>query len=381
MLLSSRTRFVRGIVLLGLGLGCFTAAVACGQDGTKKAEPGAVGTPRELAMQPLAEYRINPPDMLSIEMLKMVPIQPYRIAIYDVLQIRASFGLPEQPINENYIVEASGEVNLGPAYESIKVVGLTLEEAQKAVMKKLAEVLEKPEVSVQLARTGGTQPVTGQYLVAPDGRINLRQYGTVLVMGKTTDEARQAIEKHLAKFFVSPAISIDVLGYNSQVYYVITDGAGTGDNVRRLPITGHDTVLDAIAQIGGRSQLSGKKMWIARPSGANAEKGTILPIDYAAIIQRGATATNYQIMPGDRLFIEGDPLITANNELSKKTAPIERSMGIIGLKNATFRAEGQPGGPGAPPKKSDGKAEKLESDLTEAMNRCLEEIAPLLKSP
>mgnify|MGYP000105678810 CR=1 FL=1 len=30
----------------------------------------------------------------------------------------------------------------------------------------------------------------------------------------------------------------DVVGYNSKVFYVITDGAGMGDNVRRLPITG-----------------------------------------------------------------------------------------------------------------------------------------------
>ncbi len=172
--------------------------------------------------------------------------------------------------------------------------------------------------------------------MASDGRINLRQYGTVLISGKTIDEARLAIEKHLAKFFVSPEVSVDVKGYNSQTYYVITDGAGMGDNVRRLPITGNDTVIDAVAAIGGLSQLSGRKMWIARPTASNPEKGTILAIDYAAITQHGATATNYQIMPGDRLFIEGDPLIAATNNLSKKTAPLERALGILSLETSTF---------------------------------------------
>jgi polysaccharide export outer membrane protein len=377
MLLSSRMRFVRGIVLLGVALGCFVAA-AQGQDGTKKTEPGATGTPRELAMQPLALYRINPPDVLSIEMLKMVPPQPYHVAIYDVLQIRCADALPEQPINDFFIVADDGSVHLGPAYGTVKVVGLTVDESQKAVAKKLKETLKRADVSVELAKTIGTQPVSGEYLVASDGRINLRKYGAILVSGKTIDEAREAIEKHLAKFFVLPEVSVDVKGYNSQTYYVITDGAGMGDNVRRLPITGHETVLDAVATIGGLSQLSGKKMWIARPSAKNAEKGTVLPIDYAAITQRGATATNYQIMPGDRLFIEGDPLITANNNLSRKTAPIERSLGLISLKNATFRQT--PDGPGSPARKPDAKADKLESDLTDAVNRCLEEIAPLLKS-
>jgi polysaccharide biosynthesis/export protein len=369
------------VMLLGISLGCLGAVSVKGQTTvTEKSGNAVANPPRELAMQPLPVYRINPPDVISIEMLKMVPIQPYHIAIYDVLQIRASFALPEHPINDYYIVESAGEVHLGPAYGSVKVVGMTIDESQNAIHKKLSEVLEKPEVSVQLSKTAGTQPVTGDYLVATDGRINLRQYGTILLTGKTIDEARQAIEKHLAKFFISPEVSVEVKGYNSQCYYVITDGAGMGDNVRRLPITGNETVLDAVAAINGLSQMSSKKMWIARPSTANAEKGTVLPIDYTAITQRGAMATNYQIMPGDRIFIEGDPLIAANNNLGKKTAPLERAMGILSLEAATFRNNGQPLGEGGQPPKANAKPEQLQSDLDNAVKRCLEEVMPLFKN-
>jgi len=35
-------------------------------------------------------YRVEPPDILQIEMLKMVPLPPYRIEVYDVLQIRVA---------------------------------------------------------------------------------------------------------------------------------------------------------------------------------------------------------------------------------------------------------------------------------------------------
>jgi polysaccharide biosynthesis/export protein len=352
-----------------------------------KAESAVAGVPREMAMQALPVYRINPPDLLAIEMLKMVPIQPYHLETYDVLQIHASFTLPDHPINDNYLVEASGEVNLGPAYGSVKVAGMTIDESKEAVGKKLTEVLQKPEVSVQLARTAGTQPVTGQYLVAVDGRINLRQYGTILISGKTIAEAREAIEKHLAKFFVSPEVSVDVQAYNSQVYYVITDGAGLGDNVRRMPISGNETALDAIAAIGGLSQLSGKKIWIARPSAASAEKGTVLPVDYTAITQRGATATNYQILPGDRIFIESDPVIAANNNLGKMTAPIERTLGLLSLETSTFYArrnsEQAAAGPDSAkqPQKSKSKADKIEADLTEALYRYLQKVVPLMESP
>ena len=181
-------------------------------------------------------------------------------------------------------------------------------------------------------------PITGQYLIAPDGTVNLHPYGMVQVMGKTVEEAKAAVEKQVSKYVASPEASVHVIAYNSKVYYIITEGAGLGDNIRRVPITGNDTVLDALAVINGLSQVSSKKMWIARPSPTNAVNGTILPVDYAGITQRGATATNYQIMPGDRLFIAEDRTTAVNNGLSKKTSSIERVLGVISLGASTVES-------------------------------------------
>jgi polysaccharide export outer membrane protein len=131
---------------------------------------------------------------------------------------------------------------------------------------------------------------------------------------------------------------VDVSGYNSKVYYIITDGAGLGDNVRRIPICGNETVLDAVASVGGISQLSSKRMWLARPSAKNSKNGMVLPIDYEGITRRGATETNYQIMPGDRVFIAGDTMVAVNNKLNKYTAPVERIMGLISLGASTIES-------------------------------------------
>ena len=145
-----------------------------------------------------------------------------------------------------------------------------------------------------------------------------------------------ALRKQLSKYLVSPEVSVEVKQYNSKVYYIITEGAGLGDNVRRVPITGNDTVLDALSAVNGLSQVSSKKIWIARPSANNPAKGTILPVDYAGITKRGATATNYQIMPGDRVFIAQDKTIALNDWVSKKTASIERVLGLISLGASTI---------------------------------------------
>jgi polysaccharide biosynthesis/export protein len=184
---------------------------------------------------------------------------------------------------------------------------------------------------VQLARTAGTQPVTGQYLVAPDGAINLREYGVVYVAGKTVVEIRQDVIKQLSRYFDAPDVSIDVLAYNSKSYYVITEGAGLGDNVRRIPITGKETVLDALSAINGISQVSSVQVWVARPAPSGFGCEQILPIDYKAIVRGGSSATNYQIMPGDRIFIAEDNVVAFNNFLAKLTAPIERLLGTASL--------------------------------------------------
>ena len=78
-------------------------------------------------------------------------------------------------------------------------------------------------------------------------------------------QARQRIEAHLSQMLRSPEVSVDVVGYNSKTYYIITEGAGFGDGVNRFPVTGNETVLDAISQINGLSQVSSKKIWVCGP--------------------------------------------------------------------------------------------------------------------
>ena len=303
--------------------------------------------PHELAMRPLPDYRIEPPDVIQLELPKLIPPSPYHGAVFDVLQIQAD-APPDQPIDQNYMIEADGTVDLGRHYGKLHVAGMTTAEMQAALDKHLKQYLTDPHAHVQVSKMSGEQPVSGQYLVGPDGTINLRKYGRVNVMGLTIAEAKAAIDKQLQKFLVSPQVQLDVVAYNSKTYFLITQGAGLGDSVRRLPITGNETVLDAIAQINGLSQVSdGKKIRIVRPSASDPKQATVLPVDWEAITRRGETATNYQIFPRDRVYIGKERLLTTTNLLAKKTAPLERAMGIISLATSTVQGiNNTPGGCG-----------------------------------
>jgi polysaccharide biosynthesis/export protein len=299
--------------------------------------PPTMEPPRERSMVSLEDYRVEPPDFLHIEMLKLVPLPPYRIDIYDVLQIRVLGTILDQPIDGFYLVEAEGIVSLGPGYGTVRVAGMTIEESTATITDKLKGVLTSPEVSVQLSRTAGTQPVTGQYAVAPDGTVNLRQYGMIHVSGKTLTEIREDLTKHLGQYFDSPEVSVDVLAFNSKSFYVITEGAGMGDNIRRLPISGNDTVLDALSAVNGLSPLSSTHIWVARPAPGGFGCEQILPVDYEAISQGGSSETNYQLMPGDRVFIAQDSMTAFNNFVAKLTAPVERLLGVAALGGSATR--------------------------------------------
>jgi polysaccharide export outer membrane protein len=56
-----------------------------------------------------------------------------------------------------------------------------------------------------------------------------------------------------------------------------------------------------------------------------------------AITRGGSAATNYQLMPGDRLFISEDGEVAFSNYVLKTTAPLYRLLGISQLGAATAK--------------------------------------------
>jgi protein involved in polysaccharide export with SLBB domain len=169
-----------------------------------------------------------------------------------------------------------------------------------------------------------------------DGTVTLGSYGSVCVVGLTVDQARLTIHQYLLQFFDSLDVSLEVNGYNSKVYYIVTQGAGFGDGVYRFPVTGNETVLDAISQINGLQRVASKKIWVARPTDC-AGTTQRLEVSWEDITANANACSNYQILPGDRVFIAEDGWIAADSALGKIVAPMERVMGfsLLGVGTAT----------------------------------------------
>jgi polysaccharide biosynthesis/export protein len=306
----------------------------------------------ELAMVSLSTYVIAAPDVLQIDALRLIPKPPYRVSPLDVLGIQTDKALPMMPIAGLFAVEPDGTINLGFDYGHVRVEGLTLDEVKPAILNYLKLRVPNLEVTaVGLVESRGLQQVRGPHLVRPDGTIGLGVYGSVHVEGLTIEEARAAIEEHLSAFVMRPEVSVDVAGFNSKVYYVITEGAGPGGSlVAKFPIQGQTTVLDALSQVNGLSVVSAKHLiYLVRPTPSACcngdkcgcrDKGdeAVYHVCWHDVVGRGKVCTNYQVLPGDRIYVKAAPLIVTDTYLGLVLAPFERLFADVGLGNATVRS-------------------------------------------
>jgi polysaccharide export outer membrane protein len=103
-----------------------------------------------------------------------------------------------------------------------------------------------------------------------------------------------------------------------------------------FPVTGSETVLDAIANVGGLSDIASKRnIWVARRTPHPGQPWQILPVDWVGITQHGISLTNYQILPGDRIYVKAQKLVTIDRMMARFLAPIERAFGVTLLGAAT----------------------------------------------
>jgi polysaccharide export outer membrane protein len=215
---------------------------------------------------------------------------------------------------------------------------------------------DKPPRKKQVIDRLPIQPISGTFQVRLDGTVGLGYWGNVPVAGLTMDQAAEAIKKQvvanpvLRPFQTRPesiVVILDVVAYNSKRYYIIFDGGGFGEQVVSFPITGSETVLDAMSNVYGLPEAASKRnIWVARRTPHPGQPWQILPVDWVGITQHGITVTNYQIMPGDRIYVKAQKLVTIDRTLARIFAPIERVLGITLLGSQTVNSIKNPTGTG-----------------------------------
>lgn len=212
-----------------------------------------------------------------------------------------------------FMVQASGCGSLGAAHRESKIPHLgEIDPAQphELQMASLPPYTVEPpdelEISAKPAALG--LPIITPNVQA-DGMIDLGYFGDVYVSGLSLTQIEKKVSARLAQYAADRKIKLDepievsvrlVNGSQSNSYYVL----GTVTTQGKFPITGNETVLDAILTAGLRSNSLPEKAYLVRPH-PPGEPDQILLIDWVSIKERGDALTNYQIMPGDRIIVPG----------------------------------------------------------------------------
>lgn len=174
--------------------------------------------------------------------------------------------------------------------------------ARELAKSPLAEYIVEPgdALLIQPVDLDSTVRIAADQPILPDGTIELGEYGRPVVAGKTVPAIEAEVRGYVrAKEKKDVAITVRLVGRQSKVFYVLGEVNAPGS----YPLSGRETVLDGIMAAGGLSRnAQAKKVVLVRPTQPGACR-EVLPVCLQQIVQLGDSSTNYQLRPGDRIFI------------------------------------------------------------------------------
>lgn len=119
-----------------------------------------------------------------------------------------------------------------------------------------------------------------------------------------------ALQRSISEAILTNKISARIVNWDSKRIYVLGEVNSPGSFV----YLGSETVLDAILEAGGLAANANQhQIVVSRPSNCN-DCRTVMQVCYDQLVQLGDTSTNYQLRPGDRVFV---PTLTFTEDLKR----------------------------------------------------------------
>jgi polysaccharide export outer membrane protein len=162
----------------------------------------------------------------------------------------------------------------------------------------------------------GRPELSGRRLVGPDGRISLPLGDSVPVALRTREEAATALEASLGKFYVRPAVSVEVEDYVGNRIVLL----GRVNNPGIIRFDGALTLIEALSRAGALPVLD-KKATLTRCAVVRG-RDRILWVDLKALLSDGKLDYNIRLRQGDLVYIpdSDDTLVYVLGEVQRPGA-------------------------------------------------------------
>jgi polysaccharide biosynthesis/export protein len=138
--------------------------------------------------------------------------------------------------------------------------------------------------------------------VGPDGKIYFHLLPGMDVWGLTLQQAREQMERELAKYMNDPHIEMTLREVGSKYVWLL----GRLNRPGIYPLQGPMSLLEGLAQAGGAarstSQTSSEELADLRHSFV-LRKGQVIPVDFYRLLREGDTSQNIILQPDDFVFL------------------------------------------------------------------------------
>jgi len=160
--------------------------------------------------------------------------------------------------------------------------------------------------------------------VAADGTITLPLTGDNLrIDGLTKDEVAWEVTKVMNKYVKTPRVAVDIVDYNSKVYYVFGEVNRPGKFPMRDSVV---TLRDALIESGFRQKTAALvRVHVVTP---DSEEPTCRIIDAASIIYKGKLRHDVVLKPGDVVYVPNTVLDKTSFVLGQILSPLQNSRSI-----------------------------------------------------
>jgi polysaccharide export outer membrane protein len=154
-------------------------------------------------------------------------------------------------------------------------------------------------------RVLGFPELSGSFLVAQDGRINLSLIGSVLAAGRTGDELDRDLTNAYSTYYRNIDVAVNVSTRAERFVYVLGEVGRPG----RMDFRVGDRVLHAVAQGGGMTGSARENSVILLRRETDG-RDHAYALDFGRIHERLAPKDIY-LQPGDVVFVPKNRLKTA----------------------------------------------------------------------
>lgn len=168
-------------------------------------------------------------------------------------------------------------------------------------------------------------------IVKKDGNIYIPIVGKVMAEGLTVEEFHEALREALRPYIKEPHLSVDILKYESQKFFVLGEVREPG----AYPVDGDTTLLEAIGLAKGVTPDGNlERAYVVRGQ-------ALLPINLADLLLKGDTSRNVYMQHGDLVYVPhaGDQTVYVIGEV-KRPGAIQIRHGRLSLGQALAEAGG-----------------------------------------